>query len=163
MSNSSDVFTSSVQKVEDQWIDYNGHFNMAYYGVLFDRACDQGFALVGLGPEYVKETNCSFFTLETHTNYVRELHAGDEVTVTVQFLDYDAKRIHYIQEMHHASEGWLAATMEALCMHVDMTARKSAPFPDDIRNKIATMYEDHKDAPIPPQAGRRVGIVRKTA
>ena len=59
-------FVSSVHKVEDQWIDYNGHFNMAYYNVIFDRAGDEAFLLLGLGPDYVKRTNCSFFTLEAH-------------------------------------------------------------------------------------------------
>lgn len=156
-------FTSTPQRIEEQWIDYNGHFNMAYYGVLFDRACDQAFGLVGLGPDYVKQTNCSFFTLEAHVTYLRELHLGDEVTVTVQLLDYDAKRMHYIQEMHHAKEGWLAATMEAICMHVDMNAKKSKPFPDDMRAKIAAMFEAHKSLPVPPQVGRRIGIVRKMA
>src|SRR5688572_3341505 len=31
-------FVSSVMRVEKGWIDYNGHLNMAYYNVLFDRA-----------------------------------------------------------------------------------------------------------------------------
>ena len=30
-------FVSSVMTVEKDWIDYNGHLNMAYYNVLFDR------------------------------------------------------------------------------------------------------------------------------
>ena len=30
-------FVSSVMRVEPGWIDYNGHLNMAYYNVLFDR------------------------------------------------------------------------------------------------------------------------------
>ena len=34
-------FTSSVMRVEPAWIDYNGHLNMAYYNVLFDRAVDE--------------------------------------------------------------------------------------------------------------------------
>ena len=48
-------FVGRIQKVEDQWTDYNGHFNMAYYNVLFDRAGDEAFAAVGLGPDYVKD------------------------------------------------------------------------------------------------------------
>ena len=48
-------FVGRLLKVEDQWVDYNGHFNMAYYNVLFDRAGDEAFAAVGLGPDYVKE------------------------------------------------------------------------------------------------------------
>ena len=43
-------FVSSTYKVEDQWIDYNGHFNMAYYNVIFDRAGDEAFLLLGLAP-----------------------------------------------------------------------------------------------------------------
>ena len=34
-------FVSSLMRVEPQWIDYNGHLNMAYYNVLFDRAVDE--------------------------------------------------------------------------------------------------------------------------
>ena len=62
-------FVGRIQQVEDQWTDYNGHFNMAYYNVLFDRAGDEAFAALGLGPDYVKERNASFFTLESHNTY----------------------------------------------------------------------------------------------
>ena len=34
-------FLSSVMQIEPQWIDYNGHLNMAYYNVMLDRAIDQ--------------------------------------------------------------------------------------------------------------------------
>jgi acyl-CoA thioester hydrolase len=153
-------FVGSIKTVEDSWIDYNGHFNMAYYGVLFDRTCDEAFELVGLGPDYLK-TGASFFTLEAHTTYIRELHANDRVKVTVQMLDHDAKRMHYIQEMFHAEEGWLSATMEAICMHVDIKAKKSAPFPQDIQSRIAAMQEAHSNLPVPPQVGHKIGITRK--
>ncbi|HSL79735.1 MAG TPA: thioesterase family protein, partial [Pseudolabrys sp.] len=39
-------FVSSLMHVEPQWIDYNGHLNMAYYNVLFDRAVDEVYELV---------------------------------------------------------------------------------------------------------------------
>ena len=47
-------FVSSVMRVEPAWIDYNGHLNMAYYNVLFDRAVDEVFELLGCGADYVK-------------------------------------------------------------------------------------------------------------
>jgi acyl-CoA thioester hydrolase len=154
-------FQGGVQKVEDQWIDYNGHFNMAYYNVIFDRCGDEAFGLVGLGPDYVRASNCSFFTLEAHVTYLRELHAGDAVRVTVQFLDYDAKRVHYVQEMFHAAEGWRACVTENMVMHVDMTAKRSSPFPADVLAKIKAMHEAHKALPVPVQVGHRIGIPRK--
>ena len=47
-------FVSSIMRVQPQWIDYNGHLNMAYYNVLFDRAVDEVFELLGCGVDYVK-------------------------------------------------------------------------------------------------------------
>ena len=47
-------FVSSVMTVEPAWIDYNGHLNMAYYNVLFDRAVDEAFELLGCGLDYVR-------------------------------------------------------------------------------------------------------------
>ena len=40
-------FVSSVMRVDPGWIDYNGHLNMAYYNVLFDRAVDEAYELIG--------------------------------------------------------------------------------------------------------------------
>ena len=42
-------FASSLMRVEEAWIDYNGHLNMAYYNVLFDRAVDEFFEALGIG------------------------------------------------------------------------------------------------------------------
>jgi acyl-CoA thioester hydrolase len=129
--------------------------------VLFDRAGDEAFEAVGLGPDYVKERNASFFTLECHLTYVHELHAHDAVRIETQFLDCDAKRVHYVQQMFHASEGWLSCVTEIIIMHVDMTAKKSAPFPPDVLEKIKGMCEAHKALLVPPQVGHKIGIPRK--
>lgn len=154
-------FKSSLMKVEDQWIDYNGHFNMAYYNVLFDRAGDEAFGSIGLGPEYVKATSCSFFTLEAHVSYLRELHAGDGVIVTTQFLAHDHKRVHYVQQMFHAGENYLACVTENMIMHVDMTAKKSSNFPQNILVQIAAVQRAHSALPVPPQVGHRITIPAK--
>ena len=131
-------FVGRIQQVEDQWTDYNGHFNMAYYNVLFDRAGDEAFAAVGLGPDYVKERNASFFTLESHNTYVRELHAGDSVRIETQFLDCDAKRVHYVQQMFHATEGWLSCVTETdrhACRHGPQEIRPLPARRDGQRSK----------------------------
>jgi acyl-CoA thioester hydrolase len=154
--------TSSTFSIEPQWIDYNGHFNMAYYNVLFDRAADEVFAELGLGPEYVKSTNNSFFTLETHTSYVREIAPTDRVIVETQFLDIDHKRVHYVQQMKHAADGWLSCVLEVMVSHVSLTTHKTSNFPDDVMARINAAHEAHKALPVPPQVGHRIGIPRKT-
>jgi acyl-CoA thioester hydrolase len=154
-------FVSSAMRVESAWIDYNGHMNMAYYHVLFDRAVEEGFSLVGLGQEYFETRKASFFAAEIHTLYKRELKMHDRVRVTLQLVDYDEKRIHYYLEIRHAGEGWVAATMEGLSLHVDMETRKVQPFPDDIAANLAVMKAAHGRLAKPQALGRVIGIPHK--
>jgi acyl-CoA thioester hydrolase len=151
-------FVSSVMRVEQAWIDYNGHLNMAYHNVLFDRCVDEAYELIGCGLAYLEQTRHSTFTAEVHVRYLRELHAGDPVRVTFQLLDYDAKRIHYFEELRHAEEGWLSATSENMTLHVDMTAKKTVPFPDFIAARLARMKAAHAHLPLPDGVGRRVAM-----
>jgi acyl-CoA thioester hydrolase len=153
-------FVSSVMHVEPEWIDYNGHLNMAYYNVLFDRAVDETYELIGVGADYVKRRRRSVFTAEVHVCYLRELHAGDPVRVTLQLIDFDSKRLHYFEQLFHAADGWVSATSENLSLHVDITSRKTAAFPDDITARLAEMKASHALLPFPPAAGRRIGMLQ---
>jgi len=154
-------FVSSVMRVEPQWIDYNGHLNMAYYNVLFDRAVDETYELIGVGTDYVATRRQSVFTAEVHVRYLRELHAGDPVRVTFQLLDYDAKRLHYFEQLFHAEEGWLSATSENMALHVDTAKQKTAPFPSTVAARLARMRAAHGALPIPEAAGRRIAMPDK--
>ena len=71
--------------------------------------------------------------------------------VTFQLLDYDTKRVHYFQQLFHATEGWMSATSENMTLHVDMTAKKVAPFPD---KSHAHALRRMKAAHCPPAASR---------
>ncbi|HEX2134575.1 MAG TPA: thioesterase family protein [Microvirga sp.] len=155
-------FVSSTMRVEPSWIDYNGHMNMAYYHVLFDRAVDEGFGLVGLGQDYVEARNASYFTAEVHTLYLRELTLEDAVRVTLQLIDFDEKRLHYYMEIRQATDGWVAATSENLSLHVDMGTRRVTPFPDDILTNLSVMKTAHARLARPAALGRVMGIPGKT-
>jgi acyl-CoA thioester hydrolase len=150
-------FVSSLMRVEDGWIDYNGHLNMAYYNVLFDRAVDEAYELIGIGQDYLK-TGHSTFTAEVHVRYLRELHAGDPVRVTFQMLAYDSKRIHYFEQLFHAEEGWVSATSENMTLHVDMAAKKVVPFPRAALRSLARMHAAHARLPRPETVGRRIAM-----
>jgi acyl-CoA thioester hydrolase len=154
-------FLSSVMQIEPQWIDYNGHLNMAYYNVMFDRAIDELWLKLGIGPAYMKERNASTFTAECHVRYLREIHLGDPVQISILLVAADEKRLHTFEELRHATEGWLSATSENMTIHMDMTARKPAPFPADIRSRIQTLADAHKTAPRPEGIGRKIGMPPK--
>ncbi|HSI41483.1 MAG TPA: thioesterase family protein [Xanthobacteraceae bacterium] len=151
-------FVSSVMTIEPNWVDYNGHLNVAYYNLLFDRAVDEAVFLVGLGPHYVERRSASFFTVESHLRYVRELRAGQEVRVTLRLVNYDEKRMHLYQELHHAREGWTSSTCEQIAVHVDTGSRRVTPFPDDVLQRLALMRAAHGALPEPDGLGRRINM-----
>jgi acyl-CoA thioester hydrolase len=156
-------FVSSVMRLEPQWIDYNGHLNVAYYNVLFDRAVDEVYELIGLGPSYLERHQHSTMVVEAHVRYLRELKLDDPVRVTVQLLDYDAKRIHVFEELRHATDNWVSATSENMTLSVDMTSKKVAPFHDSVLRALAAMKAAHAHLPRPKAAGRRVAMPGKRA
>ena len=151
-------FVSSVMQIEPQWIDYNGHLNMAYYNVMMDRAIDELWLQLGFGPTYMKERHGSTFTAECHVRYLREIHLGDPVQVLIWLLGADEKRLHTFEELRHATEGWPSATSENMTVHIDMSVRKVAPFPADIRARIADVVKAHSGVPRPEAIGRSVGM-----
>ena len=150
---------SSMLTVEPQWIDHNGHLNMAYYNVLFDRGADELFAEFGFGPGYIKRTDHTTFSAEFHVCYLREIHEGDHVYVTSRLLDFDEKRFHYFQELHHA-DGWLSATGEGLGLHIDMSGPRVAPMPPETYAVLKALKKEHSKFPYPERAGRKIGITR---
>jgi acyl-CoA thioester hydrolase len=147
-------------EIEKDWIDYNGHLNMAYYNVLFDRASDDAFEVMGLGPAYARDRKLTIYTAEVHVCYVQELHLGHRVTVTFHLIDHDDKRLRAYQEIRHV-DGWLAATSESLSLHIDMSGPRVAPFPPDVMAKVEAMRAAHAGLPMPERAGRSIGIRRK--
>jgi len=156
-------FVSSLMRVEPQWIDYNGHLNVAYYNVLFDRAVDELYELLGLGPDYLKQHRHSTMVAEMHVRYLREVDESTPLKVSVQLLDFDAKRMHLFEQLLHAEEGWVSATSENMTLHVDMTAKKVVPFPAAVMRALARMQEAHARLPRPEGAGRRVAMPEKRA
>ena len=66
-------------EVLPEWIDANGHMNLAYYVVLFDQATDLLYDALGVGQAYRNATGNSTFTAETHTLYEREVLEGERV------------------------------------------------------------------------------------
>ncbi|HEX4192650.1 MAG TPA: thioesterase family protein [Stellaceae bacterium] len=147
--------------VAAEWIDYNGHMNVAYYVLAFDRATDRLFDYLGIGETYRRATHHSIFALEAHVTYERELRQGEEFVIASRLIDADRKRLHLFHALTRAKDDELSATMEVMGLHVDMTGPKSAPLPDDVYAKVEALLAEHRLLPTPPQLGRKIGIRRR--
>lgn len=143
-----------------EWIDVNGHMNVAYYVLAFDLGVDALWEELGITNEYVKNSYGSTFAVESHVTYQRELLEGDPYIVTAQMLAYDDKRIHQFQRLYHAEKEFLAATGEWMNLHVDLEARRVSPWPESILEKLAEYSQRQDDQPYPEEAGKQMKIQR---
>ena len=157
------LFTGHTETVRPEWIDYNGHMNVAYYMLAFDRATEALFAHLDIGEAYVRRENRSLFVVEAHVTYDREAVDGDRLRFETQILGHDDKRLHLFHRMIRAADGVLAATNEFLALHVDMKDRRGVPFPADVRERVSAQAVRHARLPWPPQAGRIIALGRRKA
>lgn len=144
--------------VRPEWIDSNGHMNLAYYVVVFDLATDAFYSALGIGDAYRDATGFSCFTAETHTLYEREVHLGDKLQVRTWLLGADAKRLHYFHEMFHSESGEHSAVQELMALHIDMGIRRVAPYPPDRYAALRQAVADYAPAELPKGAGRRIAL-----
>lgn len=141
-----------------EWIDVNGHMNVAYYIMAFDLGVDALWDRFGITSEYIEKAHGSTFAVETHVTYRQELIEGDPYVVTSQVLAYDDKRIHQFQRLYHAEKNYLAATGEWMNIHVDLKARRVSPWPESILAKIAEFSAAQGGEDYPALAGKRMEI-----
>jgi acyl-CoA thioester hydrolase len=144
-----------------EWVDWNGHMNVAFYVAAFDQASGAFMRNMGLGRPYVDGKHGMTFVLETHVTYDRELREGAPMRFTTQLLDRDAKRVHLFHEMYHAGQGYLAATNETIVMNIDFAARRSAPFPPQAAERLEAVWRTHRALGRPAKAGRVMGLSGK--
>lgn len=152
---------SSEMTVLPEWIDYNGHLNMAFYSVLFDRGAEEAYELLGFGADYAENSGFTTYSGEFHIRYLRELHVGDRVRVRFVLLDHDDKKFRTWQELYHA-DGWMAATGETLALHIDRSGPRVAPFPPDILARMEKMKADHAPLGVPDRAGSGIALGHKS-
>ncbi len=146
--------------VHPEWLDYNQHMSEGYYGVAFCHVTDAFMDFIGLHAEYRSQTQCTIYTVETHINYLRELKVGNQLHFTTQLLGFDQKRMLVFHEMYHTEQGYLAATMEAMLLHVNHEPRVVV-MPTEIMVNVEAVFKAHVTLPRPPQAGRSISMPAK--
>lgn len=143
-------FASRPGRVEAEWIDGNGHLNLAYTVLLLDRATDALWEALGLGASF-RDRGRGTFAVETHTLYRAELLVGEETQALSWVLGCDAKRLHIAHELRRGPVE--VAWQELLFVAVDLGTRRAAPWPPALRARLEAAVAAER----PAWVGRRVG------
>jgi acyl-CoA thioester hydrolase len=113
--------------------------NVAYYVLIFDQFGSEVLLTnFDMGEYSAKTTKKSTMVVESHITYDQEVKENDEVDVNLIYCDHDKKRIQYKLEMIHSEKKYLAATLEALSLYVDLGERKVIEFE---KEKVILMNE----------------------
>ncbi|MBR9763464.1 MAG: thioesterase [Rhodobacteraceae bacterium] len=150
-------YLSPEMIVRPEWIDYNGHLNMAYYGVLFDLGSDPFSEAMGMGEAYLRDSGHTTYTAEFRIRYLQEVHEGARLRASLRLLDVGPRAFHYAQELIHA-DGWVAATGEGISLHVDQSGPKVAAYPPAVQAKLDATLAEHQKEPIPDWVGKPMGL-----
>ncbi|EKF8620174.1 thioesterase family protein [Staphylococcus pseudintermedius] len=147
-------------RVENDWIDRNGHMNDAVYARIFSLAIDHFHDAIGLTTAERDRRNYTVFTLETHITYLKELKHDTPFHIKVHIYDYDVKRTHFFLELIHQETETVMATAETMMMGMDRKTERPAVFPDDIFHAIQHYANSQGTMQWPKQLGHRIGIPR---
>jgi len=106
--------------------------NVMWYVGKFDEATWQFFATFGLTPSFLREQGRGMAAVQQNITYMRELRAGDVVSIRSGVLEIKEKAIRFFHEMRNDETDEIAAATELTGVHLDTVRRKSCPFPDQV-------------------------------
>jgi acyl-CoA thioester hydrolase len=141
--------------VAPAWTDYNHHLTESAYLLIMGESSDAFFRCFGVDDAY-RDAGHSLYTVETHLRNLREAREGDRLSLTIQVLGTDAKRLHILHEMYLSPAGGLIATAEQLLLHVDTRAGRAVAFPEPIAGRLREIRAAHAALPVPGYVGRSI-------
>lgn len=143
--------TLARMQVLPGWIDYNGHMTESRYLFACSETTDAFLRLIGADLDYVKGGH-SYYTAESHIFHKGEAKLGDQLTGTIQVLAADEKRLHIFITLARGPD--VVATVEQMCLHVDMAAGKTCPAAPEVLARLMPIAAAHAALPRPGTAGR---------
>ena len=139
--------------VEPDWVDYNNHMTEAAYLTAFGWASDALFRYVGDDEQY-RAAGHSFYTVETHINYLREVTGAGSLRFATRIVGLDSKRLHLYHEMFDDSSGDLVATTEQMLLHMNTVTGRPTKIGGTPAAALAAIREAHRGLPTADYLGR---------
>ena len=131
--------------VSDEHLDVMGHMNIRWYMTFFDEGDWVLFANLGATFDYFEQNQAGQFALQHFIRYLAEVRVGETVAIKGRLIGRsdNGKRIHYLLFMVNETAKRLAATMECLASHADLTIRRTSPYPSHLLEEIDDLIAEH--------------------
>ena len=123
--------------------DVHGHLNVMWHTNMFDQASFALMAMLGVDQAYREEHQGTVVTVQCDIAYRREVRAGHILAVRTRVAEVREKVIRLAHQLVEEGSGEVAALADLTGVYMDTRARKSRPFPEDIRARALAMLEAH--------------------
>lgn len=125
--------------IEVRWsdCDANRHMRHTAYSDLCAHTRVCFLSHIGLGEAFTKEHNIGPVLFKEETEYKREVHMGERLTVSVEAGEATGftKSIQMMQHLYK-EDGELAATHRCVVAWMDLSLRKIVQLPEQIRSNF---------------------------
>lgn len=122
--------------VKEDWIDYNGHMNMAYYVQCFEESSDFLLEHMDLGYRYAIEEQKGVFVIKCEINYRKEINLHENFIISLEELECKGKKLIVGLKMLNENNE-IIADYKILNLNVDLETKKSSTFSPKIIAQLA--------------------------
>ena len=126
----------STGSVKENWIDYNGHMNMAYYVQCFEESSDFLLEHMDLGYRYAIEEQKGVFVIKCEVNYRKEINLHENFIISLEELECKGKKLIVGLKMLNEKNEKIA-DYKILNLNVDLETKKSNAFSSKIIAQLA--------------------------
>ena len=134
---------SVTSLIDPCWKDQNNHVNYAAYAQAADPAIDAVYAAAGLDQKYRDLHKRADYIVKSSFYYLKEIRGSDYIEVRSRLIDFDDKRAHIFCEIIDQSNGAVAAIAHILGIHVNTETGRSAPFADEVLERLERLKREH--------------------
>lgn len=144
-------FASFSGTVLPEWIDVNGHMNVAWYDHVFDKAELCLFDAFGINERYTARQRHGVFRLERHVRYLHELLDGDAIEVRSFIASPDLRILRHVHILVNRTRTQRAATSHSVSIHIDLDRRRSTPIAaSECTARLKRLRIEKTELPAPP-------------
>ena len=147
--------------VPPEYEDANGHMNVTHHLGLHDQAALPFMHRLGLDFAFFTEQRRGIMDVEHHLRYLSEVFVGDTVAVHARMLERAERRFHGMWFLVNVTRERVANTFEFVSLHVDLDARKAAPFDVRLAATLDELIAAERDILWPAPVCGVMGLDRK--
>jgi acyl-CoA thioester hydrolase len=119
--------------------DHYGHMNVRHYAAFFDDAGWHILARAGVSLSDLRARGLGSVVATLTIDFHHEMKAGQLALVKGAFTRVSTKSFAYEMRLYEVDSMTHCATQKTVEVCFDTKARCSTPFPEDVRQKLASM------------------------